>query len=310
MSVPTYDQLIAPLLNVLAAHPEGIKPRDAYEAVAAAVGLTDEDRRELLPSGKQPVYQNRIGWANDRLKRAGFSKRPADAPAPRIWQLTDEGTALAAQYPTGLDAESAFAISRVPPEPDRFPVNVPSTSTDTHAPTAESRSPDERINEAAQELHESLSADLLAEIGKMSPNRFEGLVLDVLHKMGYGTTRADLKQTPASGDGGIDGVITLDRLGLEKVYVQAKRWTTGTVGRPEIQKFVGALAGQGGTRGVFITTSTFSGEARQYAEKVPNSLVLIDGAELAALMIECGVGVSIQRVVKIARLDSDYFEEG
>ncbi len=127
--------------------------------------------------------------------------------------------------------------------------------------------------------------------------------------MGYGKSRSDLQQTVASGDAGIDGIITLDRLGLEKVYVQAKRWNTSSVGRPEIQKFVGALAGHGGSRGVFITTSTFSADARKYVDQVPSSLVLIDGQQLASLMIEYGVGVSVQRTVKIARLDSDYFEE-
>ena len=126
----------------------------------------------------------------------------------------------------------------------------------------------------------------------------------------YGASRSDLEATPLTGDGGIDGIITLDRLGLEKVYVQAKRWAKGGVGRPEIQKFFGALAGRRANRGVFITTSTFTGEAKEYARQVSDSIVLVDGKELAALMIEYGVGVSVQRTIKIARLDSDYFEAG
>lgn len=309
MAIPTYDQLIFPLLKVLAAHPDGIKTRAAYDAVADAAGLTDEDRRELLPSGKQPVYQNRIGWANDRLKRAGLSKSPAEAPATRTWQLTAKGLAFAAEHPNGLDAAAVEQIAKVPMH-STVCGEPPTGEVLAVAPSSGTQSPDERIDAAARELQESLSADLLDAISSMPPVGFEGLVLEVLHAMGYGTSQGDLQQTPAFGDGGIDGIITLDRLGLEKVYVQAKRWTTGTVGRPEIQKFVGALAGQGGTRGVFITTSTFSKEAREYADRVPSRMVLIDGEQLSSLMIEYGVGVSVQRVVKIARLDTDYFEDG
>jgi restriction system protein len=173
----------------------------------------------------------------------------------------------------------------------------------------EVRSPDELIDSAARELHDSLSRDLLEQIAAGSPTQFEQLVLDVLHAMGYGAKQSDLERTGASGDGGIDGIITLDRLGLEKVYVQAKRWTSGTVGRPEIQKFFGALAGRRATRGVFITASTFSGEAKDYARQVSDSIVLIDGCRLASLMIEYGVGVTVQRTIKIAKIDSDYFED-
>ena len=309
MAVPTYDQLIAPLLKVLAAHPDGIKIRDAYDAVAEEIGLTDEEKRELLPSGKQPVYMNRIGWANDRLKRAGLARSPADVPATRTWQLTDRGIALAREYPNGLDPAATERLAKVPADSTVSGGLVGSTQGSSPPAPPETETPDARIDDAARELHASLSTDLLAEVGKMPPIRFEGFVLELLHRMGYGTSRSDLTQTPASGDGGVDGIITLDRLGLEKVYVQAKRWNSGTVGRPEIQRFVGALAGHGGTRGVFITTSSFSAEARQYADQVPNSLVLIDGTELASLMIECGVGVTVQRVVKIAQLDSDYFED-
>jgi len=303
MAIPTFDQFIHPLLKVLAKHPDGIRSRDAYQAIASNLNLSDEDQRALLPSGRQAVFHNRIGWAHDRLKRAGLSRSPSRGR----WQLTNAGRDFANTHGEGINDEALARLARP---------SVTSTASEGQVAEPpgvpgppEAQSPEERIDAADHELRDSLSADLLEAISGATPTRFESLVLDVLHAMGYGATRADLQETKASGDEGVDGVITLDRLGLEKVYVQAKRWTTGTVGRPEIQKFVGALAGQGGTRGVFITTSTFSHEARRYAEQVPNSLVLIDGPQLAGLMVEYQVGVSVQRTIKIARLDSDYFDE-
>lgn len=303
MAIPTYDQLIFPLMKVLAANPNGLKTKDVYEAVAGDVGLSDEDRRELLPSRRQPIYRNRISWAHDRLKRAGYSHSAIRG----TWQLTPKGITFFKEHPQGLSDAEIEALAKVPNDStvEQGDGQLPQSESISYV-----ESPDERIDSAAKEINESLSAELLEAIATVTPIRFEQMVLDVLHAMGYGATRADLKETTASGDGGIDGIITLDRLGLEKVYVQAKRWKTdSTVGRPEIQKFVGALAGQGGTRGVFITTSTYSNEAREYTKQVPNSLVLIDGKELASLMIEYEIGVSIQRTIKIARLDSDYFEE-
>ena len=171
------------------------------------------------------------------------------------------------------------------------------------------QSPTERLHEAIAELKASLAAEILEQIANNAPEFFESMVLDVLHNVGYGATTADLQRTQTGADEGIDGIITLDRLGLEKVYIQAKRWANG-VSRPEIQKFVGALAGQGATRGVFITTSRFTPGAEQYARGVTSSVVLVDGAQLADLMIEYEVGVTVQEVFKVARIDHDYFDEG
>jgi len=303
MPIPTFDQFIHPLLKLLAAHPDGIRSQDAYQALAAQLHLSDEDQRELLPSGRQAVYQNRIGWAHDRLKRAGLSHSPSRGR----WQLTDAGRSFEVEHADGLDEETLVQLAR---PPLTSTVSEEAEELPPKPAPLETQSPDERIDAAMEELNDSLSSELLEVIGAADPIFFERLVLDVLHAMGYGKSRSDLQQTVASGDGGIDGIITLDRLGLEKVYVQAKRWNAGTVGRPEIQKFVGALAGHGGTRGVFITTSVFSADARKYVEHLPGSVVLIDGKQLASLMIEYGVGVTVQRTVKIARLDSDYFEGG
>ena len=176
-------------------------------------------------------------------------------------------------------------------------------------PTSEEKvGPDERIDAALSELRDSVARDLLENIGNAPPEFFEKLVLDLLHAMGYGTSRSDLKQVGGSGDGGIDGIISLDRLGLEKVYVQAKRWKN-PVGSPEIQGFMGALQIQSASKGVFITTSTFTKDAKQAATKSRGSVVLVDGDQLSALMMDHGVGVS-HKALRVPKVDNDYFEDG
>ncbi len=315
MAVPTYDLFIAPMLRVLAAHPKGLRSRDAYAEIASSVGLTEEDRTVLLPSGGQPLYQNRIGWAHDRLKRAGYSQSLQRG----YWQLTQAGRDFVAKHPHGLDAAAVDAIASVP-RTSKLTDGAATTTTTGVEPAVtkpappltpiapQVQSPEERIDDAIEELNESLARDLLAMISEASPAFFERLVLDLLLAMRYGATRADLRQVGGSGDGGVDGIIALDRLGLEKVYVQAKRWK-GSVGRPEIQGFFGALAGRRARKGVFITTSTFTREAKEYARSVSDSMVLVDGETLATLMIEHGVGVSSHKTLRIARLDGDYFED-
>ncbi len=167
--------------------------------------------------------------------------------------------------------------------------------------------PDERIDAAVQELNRAVAVELLDTILKMPPMFFESLVLDLLRALGYGTTDDDLQRVGGSGDGGIDGIISLDRLGFEKIYVQAKRWQH-SVGRPEIQAFYGALSARRAKKGVFITTSTFTREAREFENHVGETVVLIDGTRLTSLMIEHGVGVTLYRTVRLPRLDVDYFE--
>jgi restriction system protein len=306
MTVPTYDQFIEPLLRILASHPEGISSTASQEAAAERVGLTEEDKSELLPSGRQAMYKNRIGWAHDRLKRGGLSSSPKRG----YWRITDKGLALAAQHPVTIAPEVLDQLVHVPPDsrlrdpdgPDHPPLAPPPSST------ASTSSPEERILEAIRELHESVAADLLEAIAAQTPAFFEKLVLTLLHSLGYGVDTGAIHQVGRAGDGGIDGIISLDRLGFEKVYVQAKRWQN-TIGRPEIQGFFGALAGHRAKKGVFITTSAFTKEARQYAAQVSDSLVLVDGARLTQLMIEHGVGVS-HDTYRVASPDSDFFEDG
>jgi restriction system protein len=306
MPVPTYDKFIEPILRHLASYPEGVPARDVHDAAAVALGLGESDRDELLPSGVQRVYKNRAGWAHDRLKRAGYSSSPRRG----FWQLTDAGNAYARAHPAPLTEEAIEEIAtgnedvRLRPSTELEPRTEMLPGLD--AAVRVSASPDDRLEAAVAELRATTTAELLESLAQVSPKFFETIVLDVLHKLGYGTSRTDLARVGRSGDGGIDGVISLDRLGLEKVYVQAKRWQN-SVGRPEVHAFYGALAGQRATKGVFITTSTFTAQAIEFARSVER-LVLVDGKRLADLMIDFEVGVSM-RPVRVPKLDTDYFEE-
>jgi len=297
MTVPTYDQFIDPLLRFLAQNPQGAPTAVAQTACADALGISEEDRAQRLPSGTQVVYRNRAGWAHDRLKRAGYSHSPKRG----YWQLTDAGMKFAATH-SKLSQQQlrdlwAMKLGSGMGGSDEDEVVIPVDDTE---------SPEERLEAAVAELSESVQTELLEAIMGNSPGFFERLVLDVLHAMGYGMSRKDIEQVGKSNDGGIDGIISLDRLGLEKVYVQAKRWQN-SVGRPDIQGFYGALAGQRARKGVFITTSTFTQQAVDFAHSV-EGVILIDGARLAKLMVDFEVGVT-PRIVKVPKVDQDYFEE-
>ena len=307
MPVPTYDKFIEPILRHLAAHPTGASAKDTHEAAAAALNLSDADKQELLPSGIQSTYKNRAGWAHDRLKRAGLSTSPRRG----YWQLTPKGIEFSATHPAPLPEAEVEKLAvgymdvrlRPQPELDVEPTTVPDPSVSPPGPLA---SPDDRLGQALTELRDTVTAELLDALKAASPTFFETIVLDLLHRMGYGTSRSDLRRVGGVGDGGIDGVISLDKLGLEKVYVQAKRWQQ-TVGRPEVQAFYGALAGQRANKGVFITTSGYTPQALQFAQSV-EKIVLVDGQRLAELMIDHEVGVSV-RAFKVSKIDNDYFDE-
>ena len=308
MGIPTYDQWIEPILKILARHPDGMPAKDAHDQAAEELGLTDDERAELLPSGVQRVYKNRAGWAHDRLKRAGLSSSPRRG----FWRLTSEGLTYAGEHQGPLPpdeverlAQTYKQVVRLGPRPDATPAPE-QAEVSSDASDAGSESPDDALERSLLEIRESVSAELLELMHNSSPEFFETLVLDVLHAMGYGTTRGDVQRLGRSGDGGVDGVISLDRLGLEKVYVQAKRWKD-QVGRPQVQAFYGALAGQRANKGVMIATSNFSLQAIEFAASVER-LVLVDGQRLAQLMIEHGVGVT-HRLLRVPKLDSDYFEE-
>lgn len=305
MPVPTYDQFIEPILRYLAARPDGALARDVHDAAADVLALSDADRAELLPSGAQTVYKNRSGWAHDRLKRAGYS----ESLRRGYWRLTESGAAFARNHPAPLSGTLVEQLAttnmsvRLRPGPTEPGQSGP--ADEDALPINGKTSPDDRLEQALSELRQSVATEVLEELSKVSPQFFETIVLDPLHRMGYGASRDDLQRVGGVGDGGIDGVISLDKLGLEKVYVQAKRWQ-GVVGRPDVQGFYGALAGQRANKGVFITTSSFTSQAIEFAKSVER-IVLIDGTRLAGLMIDHEVGVTL-RPVKVPTLDSDYFD--
>ncbi|MBN8501423.1 MAG: restriction endonuclease [Sphingomonadales bacterium] len=308
MTVPSYDKFIEPILRFLAEHPEGAPAKDAYEAAAQALQISDDDRQELLASSSQPVYRNRAGWAHDRLKRAGLSTNPRRG----YWQLTEQGLAFVSAHEAPLSPKEieqlaiGFMDVRLRPvAPGELPNDAALLPVEA-TPITSAASPDDRLTEAVTELRRTVAIELLETLASVSPSFFETIVLDLLHRMGYGASRADIQRVGGSGDGGIDGVISLDKLGLEKVYVQAKRWQQ-TVGRPEVQAFYGALAGQRANKGVFITTSGYTAQALDFAKSVER-VVLVDGRRLAELMIDNEVGVSA-RTVKVPKIDSDYFDE-
>lgn len=235
------------------------------------------------------------------LKLAGY----VESPSSGFWRITAKGRDLLALNPEQLSDAAMRKIVRE--ARSAIPID-PSDDTSSEPPNSGiQQSPEERIDSAVKEIEKTVARELLDRILQAPPEFFEGLVLDLLHNLGYGTQKTDLQHVGGSGDAGIDGIISLDKLGFEKVYIQAKRWK-GSVGRPEVQGFFGALAGRRAKKGVFITTSSFTRDALDYGVQVSENVVLIDGAKLTSLMIEYGVGVTHSREIRLPRVDGDYFE--
>jgi restriction system protein len=278
-------------------------PTDLRDRLAAQMHVSAEDRAVLLPSGRQSLFSNRVAWAVTHLAQAGLLDRPARG----VTQITDRGCEVLKRYPDRVDMK----VLRQFPEYEEFRTRTkqrkgpsPSGTAKNNGASHEDLSPREAIEDVIDSAHSAVAADLLARVLKQSPVFLEQLVLRLLVKMGYGGL-----ETP-SEHAGLDGLIRLDPLGLDVVYVQAKRYTDRHVGRPDIQAFVGALHGAQATRGVFITTSRFSTDARDYAERVNARLVLIDGPELAALMIEHDCGIVVEESFVLKHVDENFFEEG
>ena len=302
MTIPDYQTCMLPLLHFLADGAEHTLS-DVEDRLADHFKLTPVERAELLPSGQQGIFKNRIGWARTYLKKAGL----LEAPKRGVFKITERGQQTLATNPKRIDGKfleqfPEFMQFREMSRPEYEPV--------TSAQVAISKTtPEESIEVAHQSLREQLAQELLMRILGCSPTFFEQLVVELLVKMGYGGSRRDAgERIGQTGDGGIDGIIKEDRLGLDTIFIQAKRWQ-GSVGRPEIQKFVGALQGQRARKGVFITTSIYTAEAMDYTSRIDTKVVLIDGKQLAGLMIDFDVGVSASASYVVKRIDSDYFEE-
>jgi restriction system protein len=282
--------------------------REAIEAAARAFHLTDSQRAELLPSGTQPALDNRANWARFYLTRAGLLASLRRG----IHKITERGLEVLRNNPNHIST----AMLRQYPEFVQFQTTrrgtlAPGlTSEELLPPPIDHKTPEEAIELGYQQLRTRWEAELLALVKNCSPKFFEQLVVELLVKMGYGGSQHDAgRALGRSGDGGIDGIIKEDKLGLDAVYIQAKRWESSVVGRPEIQRFAGALMGVRARKGVFITTASFSNEARNYVDSIDSKIVLIDGNQLAQLMLDHDIGVSTTRTYEIKRVDSDYFEE-
>ena len=303
MSIPDFQSLMLPLL-VFAKDRETHTLGEARKRLASIFSLTPEEVEELLPSGRQRRFDNRVAWAKVYLEQAGLLQSPKRGQ----FNITAEGQSFLSTNPsqitiTVLDQFEKFKAFRESSKSSKGKQVVA-------APTAEAaETPEELLEQSFQSIQEELAGSLLEQVKSCSPSFFENLVVELLLKMGYGRNRVEAgKAIGKSGDEGIDGIISEDRLGLEAIYIQAKRWA-GTVGRPEIQKFVGALHGKRARKGVFITTGTFSSDARDYVSHIDPRVVLIDGAQLAEYMIEHNLGVSVKSTYEVKRIDTDFFTE-
>jgi restriction system protein len=302
MLIPDYQTCMLPFLQHLADGQEHTLA-DAEESLAEHFKLSPAERAERLPSGQQGVFKNRIGWARTYLKKAALLESPRRA----VFRITERGLQTLTTQPARIDGKY---LEQFPEFMEFRDASKSDSGLASPIELAPSRTtPEEAIEAAHQGLQDQLAAELLTRILACSPTFFEQLVVELLVKMGYGGSRKDAgERIGQTGDGGIDGIIKEDRLGLDTIFIQAKRWQ-GNVGRPEIQKFVGALQGQRAKKGVFITTSSDTADAADYASRIDTKVVLIDGKHLAGLMIDFDVGVSPAAAYIVKRIDSDYFEE-
>ncbi|MDI6698281.1 MAG: restriction endonuclease [Candidatus Saccharicenans sp.] len=301
MAIPDFQACMLPVLKVLSDGQEH-KRLEIVEKVADYFNLAPEERQALLPSGAMRIIVSRVGWARTYLLKAGLVTRTKRGH----YKISEEGLKLLEKNPDTINVKTLLQYeefrkwsSREEHDSGQRDI-IDATKAD---------SPEEAIEKNAKLLNDLLADELLERVKKLNPYQFERLVLDLLLKMGYGGALKESGMlTGGAGDEGIDGIIKEDKLGLDMIYLQAKKWEN-VVGRPEIQKFAGALLGKKANKGVFITTSNFSRDAEEYAKSLDKKIVLIDGRKLAELMIEHNIGVNIQKIIEIKKVDNDYFME-
>jgi len=300
--IPDYQTLMLPLLQLITDGKE-YSLNEAVDKLAKQFQLTDEERAELLPSGQTFLFGNRVGWARTYLKKSGL----IDSPRRGYIQITKRGKEVLKEKPNEINVK----FLRRFPEFLEFQSSKKEENLSDGSLFEETKqqTPAELLETGYQSIRKSLEQEILSKLKSVHPSFFEKIVIQLLVKMGYGGSIQDAgKAIGRSGDEGIDGVIKEDKLGLDTIYIQAKRWE-GVVGTPELHKFVGALAGQGAKKGIFITTSSFTKEAKDYIPRNETKIVLIDGEKLAQYMIDYNLGVSVQNTYEIKKIDSDYFEE-
>jgi len=307
MPIPDFQSIMLPLLQYAADGSEHTN-REAVEQIARDLHLSEDERKEMLPSGQQRVFDNRVAWARAHLKMAHLIENPRRG----VFQITPRGKEVIEQNPAEINLRflrqfPEYAERREERKRRRQAKNA--AGADDAEEGVESTTPEEQLESAYSQLREGLAHELLEQLKSSSPAFFEQVVVDVLVRMGYGGSLQDAgKAIGRSNDEGIDGIIKEDRLGLDIIYLQAKRWDN-TVSRPEIQKVSGALQGKRARKGVFITTSNFSSSALEYADSIENKIILVDGYQLAQYMIDLGVGVSTEAVYEVKKVDFDYFAD-
>jgi restriction system protein len=304
MPIPDFQSLMRPLLEAHADGKEHLN-RDLVAQLGEQFGLTEEERREMLPSGGARLFDNRIGWAKSHITQAGLLISPRRA----ISVITDRGREALRIQPERIDLRVLNGFEGYREFRNRRK-NVEDDESDTsETEIQDAQTPAELLENAYLQVRRQVEAELLSQIKSSPPEFLERVVVDLVVRMGYGGSRKDAGEALGrSGDEGIDGIIKEDPLGLDIIYLQAKRWE-GTVGRPEIQKFAGALQGQRARKGIFITTSTFSSDALEYTSRIETKIILIDGPRLAKLMFDHGVGVATASNYEVKRIDSDYFTD-
>jgi restriction system protein len=300
--VPPYHTLMLPLLKVMGSRNE-MTTKQMRDEVAENLGLTVEALSERLPSGSQNAFDNRMGWARTYLFKAGLLDRPRRA----TYAISDAGKKLLANPPSEINVDFLRSY-------DQFNQFLGSSKSDKESTASDDvidyeLTPEEQIEKGVRQIQRELQGEVLDRVKQLPPEGFEQLVLRLLVGMGYGGSMADVQGVARGADGGVDGVVNQDHLGLDRIYIQAKRWE-GSVGRPVIQGFVGALAGVGASKGVIMTTSTFAQPAQEYVRTLTDRrIVLVDGQRMSELMLKHGIGVSTKQTFVIQRMDEDFFLE-
>lgn len=304
MPIPDFQSLMRPLLEAHADGKEHLN-RDLVAQLGEQFGLTEDERREMLPSGGARLFDNRIGWAKSHITQAGLLLSPRRA----ISVITDRGREALRIHPEHIDLRILNGFEEYREFRNRRKNTEDGESDTSEIEIQDAQTPEELLENAYLQVRRQIEAELLSQIKSSPPEFLERVVVDLVVRMGYGGSRKDAGEALGrSGDEGIDGIIKEDPLGLDIIYLQAKRWE-GTVGRPEIQKFAGALQGQRARKGIFITTSTFTADALEYTSRIETKIILIDGPRLAKLMFDHGVGVATASNYEVKRIDSDYFTD-
>lgn len=298
MSIPDFQKIMLPLLKFATDNKEH-STQSAYDYISKYFSLNESEKRELLPSGTQTTIENRVGWAKAYLTKAGLLEKTRRS----YFKISDAGLKVLLENPKEINIHYL----------EKFPEFVEFRKfkkEDATPDTKEDLTPRENLEKSFLTIKKNLSIELLKIVKELSPKFFENLVIDLLLKMGYGGSRKDAAEAIGSiGDEGIDGIIKEDKLGLEIIYIQAKKWSSGTVSRPDIQKFVGALEGKRAKKGIFITTSNYSDGAKAYVKNIGTKVVLIDGEQLSNYMVDYEIGVSKEITYDIKKIDTDYFTE-